>query len=111
MARLYLDEDVPVEVAKHLRSFGHDVETTDEAGRKSSDDPAQLAYATSTNRAIITHNRKHFRRLHRGSTNHAGIVECTRDDGDPSGLAARIDQAVSASGDMTGRIVRVYRPS
>lgn len=34
MARLYLDEDVPIMLASCLRSLGHDVETTDETGRR-----------------------------------------------------------------------------
>jgi Domain of unknown function (DUF5615) len=74
MARFYLDEDVSNVVGDHLRSLGHDVETTDEAGRKGSDDSAQLAYAIGQDRIVNTHNRKHFRRLHRSTPGHKGIV-------------------------------------
>lgn len=98
-------------VGHHLRSLGHDVETTDDAVRKGSDDPSQLAYAIGQNRIIITHNRTDFRRLHRRTPNHKGIVECTHDHTDPKGLADRIHAAVSAKGIMDGEHIRVYRPS
>ncbi len=111
MASFYLDEDVPVAVGDHLRLLGHDVETTDEAGRKGSDDQSQLVYAMGRGRIVITHNRVHFRRLPRRMPLHKGIVECTRDDQDIPGLALRIHTAVAATGIMDGQLVRVYRPS
>src|SRR5436309_2772422 len=109
MARLYVDEDVPIILAFHLRSLGHDVETTDEAGRKSESDSSQLAYAVSHGRAIIVHNKRHYRRLHRASATHAGIIECTRDDGNEPALAARIHQTIAAAGPLAGGYLRVYR--
>lgn len=111
MARFYLDEDVSIAVGDQLRALGHDVETTDQAGRKGADDSSQLAYANAHNRIVVTHNRMHFRRLHRADPNHKGIVECTRDDADPSGLADRIHDAVTVTANMDGRLLRVYRPS
>ncbi len=60
---LYLDEDVSVLVAELLRVRGFDVRTTQEAGRKAEDDEGQLAYAVSSRRALLTHNRDDFARL------------------------------------------------
>jgi uncharacterized protein with PIN domain len=111
MARVYVDEDVPEEVAVLLRSWGHDVVTTDEVGRKSADDASQLAYATATGRIIITHNRQDYRRLHRRYPGHSGIVNSTRDDADKPGLAARIHHLLSTAGDMAGRLKNVYKPA
>lgn len=111
MARIYLDEDVPIEVADFLRSWGHDVETTDEAGRKQTPDPSQMAYAIAAGRIMVTHNRKDYKRLHRALPNHFGIINCTRDDDDKLGLAQRIHQLLSTAGNMSGRLKNVYRPS
>lgn len=60
---LYLDEDVSVFIAELLRVRGFTAQTTQEAGRKKTDDEAQLAYAVSQQRAVLTHNRDDFARL------------------------------------------------
>ena len=98
MARLYADEDVPRPLVEHLRALGHDVLTALEAGQanQSVDDPGVLARATSLGRAVLTYNRKDFKRLHAATPGHAGIVSCTRDDADPQALAARTDAALAA---------------
>lgn len=76
--RFYLDEDVDVELAAFLRSQDHDTETTSEAGNRGAEDQYQLTYATRQNAILITHNRRHFRRLHRewiqSGRYHAGLV-------------------------------------
>jgi len=55
MARLYTDENVPVEIAVALRKRGHNVLTADEAGiaNKRIRDPNVLAYATSHKRVVM----------------------------------------------------------
>ena len=60
---LYLDEDVSALVAKLLRVRGFMAQTTQEAGRKSTDDEEQLAYAVSQQRGLLTHNRDDFAQL------------------------------------------------
>lgn len=60
---LYLDEDVSALVAQLLRVRGFMAQTTQEAGRKKTDDDEQLAYAVSQRRAVLTHNRDDFARL------------------------------------------------
>ena len=65
--KLYLDEDVEVLLADLVRSKGFDAITTRDAGRhnRSEPDAEQLAFAASQDRAIVTHNRDDFSRLHR----------------------------------------------
>jgi predicted nuclease of predicted toxin-antitoxin system len=62
VARLYADEQYPYPVVEFLRALGHDVLTVQEAGRANQGipDPDVLAFATSSNRAILTQNRKYF---------------------------------------------------
>jgi hypothetical protein len=112
MARLYADEDFPSPVVERLRQLGHDVLTTLEAGKANQqiEDTAQLAFATSVGRAILTRNRRHFVRLHRSSAQHSGIISVT-DDPDLDGQAKRIDVALAGHATLAGQHVRVNRPS
>ncbi|MCE9531332.1 MAG: DUF5615 family PIN-like protein, partial [Planctomycetes bacterium] len=88
MARLYADENVPLELILELRGQGHDVLRAWEDGRANQgiDDPDVLARATVLGRAVLTNNRKHYHRLHRFDLNHSGIITYTKDD-DISSLA------------------------
>src|ERR1051326_4624102 len=76
--RLYLDQDVPVQLAGMLRAQGVDVLTTLEAEMLGQDDPAQLSTAVAADRAIVTHNRLDFEALHeaylREDLSHSGII-------------------------------------
>jgi hypothetical protein len=80
--RLYLDEDVDVLIARLCRARGFDASTTIGAGHLRSTDEAQLAYAASEGRAMLTHNRNDFEEL--GATwrtagrTHAGIIIAVR---------------------------------
>jgi predicted nuclease of predicted toxin-antitoxin system len=109
MAALYADENFDARVVTELRQRGHDVRTVQEAGRRGRDDPSVLADATAEGRAVLTCNRRHFLRLHRQSTAHAGIIVCTPDP-DVVALAVRIDQAIVAAGSLVGQCLRVNRP-
>ena len=62
--KLYLDQDVPVQLAGMLRAHGFDVLTTLEAGMLGRLDPDQLAFAVSEGRAMVTHNRLDYEQLH-----------------------------------------------
>jgi hypothetical protein len=53
--------------------------------------------------------RLDFKRLHREISNHAGIVICTEDP-DRVGQAQRIAQAITDSGELKGKLIRVNRP-
>ena len=111
MARLYSNENFPLPVVEALRQLGHDVLTIQETGRANQEYPDDevLAVAGADRRVILTINRKHFIRLHRQSTQHAGIIICTTDF-DFVGQARRIDEAIQANTPLSGKLVRVNRP-
>jgi hypothetical protein len=107
---LYADENFEYGVVEELRALGYDVRTVQEAGRCGLDDPTVLADATAEGRVVLSHNRKHFWRLHANAATHAGIVACTEDDDWPA-LAGRIHARLAAIPDMTGRYEVIVRPN
>lgn len=112
MARLYSDENFPYPVVEHLRQLGHDVLTIHQDGKANQQFPDEsvLAAAISYNRAVLTVNRKHFRRLHQVFPSHSGIILCTYDP-DYVGQAHRIHEALSEAIVMEGVLFRVNRPA
>ena len=92
--QLYADEDFPLPVVEELRRLGHDVLTVQEDGRQATPDPDVLARAHALGRVVLTHNRRHFGRLHHQGADHSGILTATRDKDSPA-LAARIDAALA----------------
>lgn len=112
MARLYADENFPLEVVEGLRRAGHDVLTAFEAGQanRSIPDAEVLAFATSQQRALLTLNRWHFVALHQANPAHAGLVVCSP-DGDGGGQGQRIDEALRSRADLAGALLRINRPS
>ena len=111
MAKLYANENFPVETVTILRKLGYDILTTHEAGNsnlKISDEEV-LAYAIAEKRAIITVNRKDFIRLHRANPNHSGIIVCTKND-DFENFAECIRRLLLQYGeDYSNQLIRVYR--
>jgi predicted nuclease of predicted toxin-antitoxin system len=106
--QLYADENFPLPVVEGLRRLGHDVLTVQEDGRQSKPDPDILTRAHGLGRAVLTHDRRDFERLHRQGADHSGILSATPDD-DASALAARIDAKLA--GRSPGRwCFRVNRP-
>jgi predicted nuclease of predicted toxin-antitoxin system len=100
---LHADENFPLPVVDFLRKLGHDVLTAQDDGHRATPDPQVLARAHSLGRVVITHNRRHFERLHRQGAAHSGMVSAKPDD-----LAARIDAALA--GKSPGRwCIRVHR--
>lgn len=71
--RLHLDEQVDAAVALALRRRGVDVTTTPDVGLRSQSDQAQLAFARSADRVIVTGDVD-FLRLHHRGLPHAGIA-------------------------------------
>src|SRR5258708_30301487 len=112
MAAIYLDEDFPITTAIVLRQLGHDVLTARDAGEAnlSYGDERVLDYARQTGRVVVTHNRKHFLRLHNAGKDHAGIVICTRDENYVA-LAHRVDAALRSVSEFEGVLLRVIRPN
>lgn len=107
--QLYADEDFPLTIVEELRRLGHDVVTTQEDGYQGRPDYEILARAHFLVRPVLTHNRRHFERLHLKGLPHSGIVSATQDPKNPLALAARVDSALS--GRFPGRWhIRVNRP-
>ncbi len=79
---LYLDEDVSVLLAKLLKARGFKVTTTLDAQMLGASDKEQLEYAIRKEKVLLTHNRLHFEKLHKGylkeNKNHYGIIIATR---------------------------------
>jgi len=64
ITRLYFDEDADARLAVALQQRGYDVKTTAAAGLLEASDEEQLTYAASQQRALVTHNIKHFPGVH-----------------------------------------------
>ena len=111
MARLYADENFPFEVSDCLGDLGHDVLTVQAAGNANLKIPDELVleFAIDQERAVLTLNRKDFKRLHRVNPIHTGIIICT-DDGNRSVLADRLHAAIIAESDLLGKLISVVRP-
>ena len=112
MARLYSNENFPLPVVEELRRLGHEVLTTHESGEagKSVPDEQVLAFATAEARVLVTLNRKHFINLHNANPDHAGIIVCSFDS-DFSGQAHRIHTAIESKSRLSGKLIRIKRPS
>lgn len=113
MASLYSNENFPLGIVEKLRAIGHEVLTAQDAGNtgRAIADEEVLRFAAARERAVLTHNRRHFFRLDREfSRQHAGIIACTYDP-DETRQAQRIDAAIrEARGELHGKVLRVYRP-
>ncbi len=77
MIRFHLDEHVPRALAEGLRRRSLDVTTTSEAELFAADDEAQLEFARSNRRVLVTFDAD-FLRLNAQGKEHHGIVFCTR---------------------------------
>ena len=110
--RFYSNENFPRPVVEALRSLGHDVLTSLEAGQANQrvGDDEVLAYAHSQQRALLTLNRSDFRRLHRAGQPHHGIVACTADP-DFGRQARRIHDEVGRHPTIAGLLVNVTKPA
>jgi len=61
----YTDQNVSAAVARALRARRLDAVSTDERGNKGAGDQRQLLIATAERRAVVTHDGRDFRLLHR----------------------------------------------
>ena len=113
MARFYSNENIALQVVLELRSLGHDVLTSLDAGRANAavPDAEVLAFAAAEGRILLSNNRRHFLQLHRQRTSpHSGIVVCTFDP-DFRRQADRIHEAVADGTEIVDDPIRVNRPS
>jgi hypothetical protein len=111
MARLYANENFPLQVVDELRRLEHEVLTSQEAGNAGQGIPDEevLNFARANNRAILTLNRRHFIRLHQQQPAHEGIIVCTFDPNFAS-LAARIDTVLRSHAELSSQFIRINRP-
>lgn len=110
--RFYADENFALAVVVELRRLGHDVLTAfedDRANQKISDEKV-LERASELGRAVLTINRKDFKRLHDANNNHAGIFICTF-DADFGGQANRINDICQDMPEVSANLIRIYRPA
>jgi predicted nuclease of predicted toxin-antitoxin system len=111
LAKVYLDEDVSVEVAKLLHAGQCDALTTAEAKRLGASDRDQLEFSTSDGRVLVTHNRRDFESLARirfeTRISHAGLIIAVRRP--PRSIADRILHILNqfSSDEMVDRIVYI----
>lgn len=81
---LYLDEDVSALLATLLRGRGIDTTTTRDERMLGQPDPEQMRQAVLLERAIVTHNRDDFEKIHAGyvvqQMSHFGIIVAQRRD-------------------------------
>ena len=112
MARLYSNENFPLDVVKFQRELGHDVLTSYEAKKanQSIPDDDVLSFATEQERALLTINRRDFKVLHRKAEGHAGIIICTQDM-DFLGQANRIHQAITKLPHLKGQLISIAKPN
>lgn len=111
MARIYTDENFPFPVVEFLRAFGHDVLTAKDAGNTNQKIPDEnvLEFAVTSERAVLTRNRRDFIKLHRQNTKHAGIIVCTECNYFEC-QAIRIHKAISDERDLKAKLIRINRP-
>ncbi len=110
--KFYADENFALAVVTELRKLGHDVLTAFEdrkANPKIPDDRV-LERATELGRAVLTINRKDFKKLHETDNNHSGIFSCTF-DADFIGQANRINIACQDITEIKSHLIKIYRPS
>lgn len=71
----YLDEHIPAALAEALRRRGIHVVRVTDVGMRTATDEEHLAWATSNDLVLVTHDTD-FLRIARSGENHAGIVWC-----------------------------------
>ena len=108
MAKLYSNEHFPFPAVNLLRNLGHDVLTTQDAKNQGISDSDVMKFAFEEGRAVVTLNRKDFRRLHKEIDSHFGIIVCTDDD-NYGRLAKNIARKIAENPDLSNRLLFVYK--
>jgi predicted nuclease of predicted toxin-antitoxin system len=110
MIRFYANENLSAVLVNHLRSLGHDVLTSYDAGNANQciPDDRVLATAMADGRCVITFNRKDFLALHRSGVEHAGILIC-KDDRDRIQQAQIIHEELGEESSLRNRFFRVLK--
>jgi hypothetical protein len=105
-----VNENFPLPAIEALRALGHDLLTSLKAGTANQGIPDEqvLAFGTQRSRAVLTHNRIDFKRLHCRQPHYAGIVVCTEDSDFPA-LANRINSAVRLHEPLAAKLISVTK--
>lgn len=111
--RLRLDEMVPVQVARRLRSDGFDVDAVvEQPALRGLADSVQLARAAAEGRAIVTYDAGDYLPLtsqrSASGAGHAGLVLLRSDrfpQGDPDRLARTLGLFLAGAPDSTQGVV------
>jgi hypothetical protein len=108
MGSFLADEDFDHRIASSLRQQGHDILTLGVLGLAgaSVSDERIIALAHERTRAVLTHNRRHFVRLHRQGLTHSGIVISSHAR-DAAAQALRIHQVITGVPALAASLVRV----
>lgn len=64
MVRCFLDNDFPLGAGDELQQLGHNVESVRSTNPEHCHDEDQLLYAATSNRILVTHNRRDYLMLH-----------------------------------------------
>lgn len=93
LPNLYLNENIPLRLTKLLSaSCGITAIHTYDAKNQRATDEFQLQYAADKHYVLVTHNRRHFSKLHKQwiqkGKSHAGIIVIGC--GEPEDLAERL---------------------
>ena len=108
MSSLFADENFPEPATRYLRTLGHDVLTSRDAGlaNRSIPDFIVLEYSSQLGRALLTLNWDDFVQLHHERPDHAGIVVCDA-DANYAKLSRRIHEALTPHKSLMGQLVEV----
>lgn len=113
MARLYSNENFPLDVVIKLRYLGHDVLTSYDAGQANQGIPDNdvLRFAHGQERVLITLNRKDFIELHKQGQEHSGIILCKECQGDLDyeQQAFKIHELILENTKLKSRLFRVKK--
>jgi hypothetical protein len=113
IARLYSNENFPLDIVKKLRALGHDVLTSYDAGQANQGIPDDdvLRFAHGQERVMITLNRKDFIELHNCGQEHSGIILCKECQGnlDYEQQAFKIHELFLENSTLKSRLFRVKK--
>lgn len=110
IARLYSNENFPIDIVKKLCYLGHDVLTSYQAGQANQGIPDDdvLKFAHQQERVVITLNREDFISLHRDGKEHSGIIIC-KDDRDYDAQASKVHELILNTPELKSRLFRVKK--
>lgn len=111
MALLLADENFDHRIVRALRSMGHDVVTLPLLGLcdAGTPDAEVLESASTLGRAVLTHDRQDFVRLHRRGSNLLGVIVVSPDP-DSQAVASRIHAEIDGQQNLSAQLLRVNLP-